>query len=757
MTIELFIIILLFTLAIADLIVGVSNDAVNFLNSAMGSKAAPYRVILLVAMAGIILGSLFSSGIMEIARKGIFYPEFFTFDKILWVFLAVMLTDIILLDIFNTLGLPTSTTVSIIFELLGASMMVGLLISYDQNDNFKEIFKYTNFNSVGNIVAGIFMSIFIAFTSGMVFQYVLRYIFTFEYEKKLKKIGPIFAGVGLTAIVFFLLIKGLKGTSFIPSSFMHWMESNTLLLLSTLLLFFIVVFYGLLYFFKINPLKIVVLAGTFSLAMAFAGNDLVNFIGVPITGFMAFQEWLKAGIPAGSFGLAFLAEDDVIVPNYMLLISGLIMAGTIWFSSKAQNVSETEINLSSQDDGEEKFKANAVSRSIVKTSIMLGNLFSFFLPRTMYRKYNISFEKSKMRRATSDVQEGAAYDLVRASSNLVIASILIAWATSMKLPLSTTYVTFMVAMGSSLADKAWGKESAVYRVAGVLSVIGGWFITAIIAFVAAAFFAFILYKGEIYGALALILLLVTFIVLSQKRFTNKTENIDKQRSKLDLLEGTDAELYIKNKEMVIHSIMDVKAQYHLILEGFLKQDRSQLRAVKKETKELVDYAYKIRQRSVRNIRNLNQSDPILSELMLNASDLLHDMMASTHYLAEEFSNYVKNLHEVPPASFFDACRQMQYKMNLFFDKIVLIISDLNEQNLNEFRVVRNDLRVEINEGLAEQLEIIQKKKIQSKQALLQTNLYLQSRDIQVVLLRISTLFRRYEDETNALSIKKSEN
>lgn len=755
MSLELIIIILLFTLAIADLIIGVSNDAVNFLNSAIGSKAAPYRVILLTAMAGIILGSTFSSGLMEIARKGIFNPQFFTFDKILWVFLAVMLTDIILLDIFNTLGLPTSTTVSIIFELLGAATVVGILISYDKNETIGEIFKYINFDSVSNIVLGIFLSILIAFTSGVVFQYILRYLFTFEYKKKLAQVGPLFAGFGITAIIYFLLIKGLKSTSIIPESVHIWVDQNTYMTLFILFVSFSSLFYLLHNRFNTNPLRIVVLAGTFSLAMAFAGNDLVNFIGVPITGFMAFQEWVASGTAAGDFGLGFLAEEDVVVPNYMLLIAGLIMAGTIWLSSKAKNVTETELSLSAQDESDEKFKANAVSRSIVKTSILLGDLFSIFLPKRMYRKYNLSFQKNKMRQATSDIQEGAAFDLVRASSNLVIASILIAWATSMKLPLSTTYVTFMVAMGSSLADKAWGRDSAVYRVAGVLSVIGGWFITAIIAFVVAAFFAFILYKGEVTGMIILVVVLLVYLYFSQKKFTQKSRKDKAQKKKLQLLEGTDADLYVKNKQMIITALKDVRTQYNATLIGFVAQDKYSLRNATQRTKELVNYAYKLRQRSVRNIRDLKQNDKALSELMLNAADLLQDMMTSTQYLAEEFTNYIQNLHDVPPPEFFESTKEMKLKMDGFFDKVINMLEHLDEINLQELRIARNELREFINDELEAQLHIIQKHKIQSKQALLQTNLFLQSRDIQAVLLRISKLFRKYEEHTTLLENSKA--
>ncbi len=742
----IFLIILLFVLAIADLVVGVSNDAVNFLNSAIGSKVAPYKVIIITAMLGIVLGSFFSSGIMEIARKGIFFPEYFTFDKILWVFLAVMLTDIILLDIFNTLGLPTSTTVSIIFELLGASFIVGILIAADKNETINETLKYINFDSVGSIVLGIFLSIIIAFTAGVILQYIFRYIFTFEYEKKLSSVGPVFAGLGITSIIYFLLIKGLKGTTLFNDHVIGWVNENTLLILAIMFVFFSILFFILHKVAKVNPLKIVVLAGTFALAMAFAGNDLVNFIGVPITGFIAFQEWLASGIPAGDFSLGFLNSSDVIVPNYMLLIAGLIMAVTIWLSAKAKNVTETELSLSRQDEGEEKFKANAVSRSIVKTSILLGDLFSVFLPRRMYRKYNISFEKNKMKQA-ANVQDATAFDLVRASSNLVIASVLIAWATSLKLPLSTTYVTFMVAMGSSLADKAWGRESAVYRVAGVLSVIGGWFITALIAFVVSALFAFILYKGEIVGVFILIAVVLVYIIFSQRNFAQKSKKAKLEKGKLNLLEASDVDLYVRNKEMVIEIVSGVQTQFNRILNGLTNSDIPALKKADNDMLEMVQYGYKLRQKSVRNIKELTSKNRPAAELMLNGADLLQDLMQSAKFLSEECLNYIQNLHKQPEPYFTDLTQELQEKMNPFFERILSVLKDVEHVDLNELKLVRNELRSFINLQLEKQIDIIQKEKLGSKQALLQTNIFLQSRDIQAVLLRISKLFRKYEQKT----------
>ena len=386
----IFIIFILILLAAIDLVVGVSNDAVNFLNSAIGSKVASYKTIIFITITGIVIGSVFSSGIMEVARKGIFYPEHFTFEVLMMVFLAVMLTDILLLDVFNSLGLPTSTTVSIVFELLGASLMAGILFSIAKNDNINEVWKYINLESTKTIVSSIFLSVIIAFTAGVAVQYLCRLVFTFQYQDKLKKFGAIYSGFGITSIVYFLLIKGLKGTTLLSQNATAYIHDNTwfiiggLFVLSTIMLFIFQIMAN------INPLKIVVLAGTFSLAMAFAGNDLVNFIGVPITGLLAYNNWAASGLPASELYQTYLSGSDVTVPNYMLLIAGIIMGLTIWLSAKAKKVTETEVSLGRQDEGDERFKANAISRSIVNSSLMLSNLLGIIVPAAIVKRYNAS-------------------------------------------------------------------------------------------------------------------------------------------------------------------------------------------------------------------------------------------------------------------------------------------------------------------------------------------------------------------------------
>ncbi|MGO1869001.1 MAG: inorganic phosphate transporter, partial [Sphingobacterium sp.] len=726
----LFLVVVLLILAIGDLIVGVSNDAVNFLNSAIGSRVASFRTIITLAALGIMIGAFFSSGMMEIARKGIFHPEYFTFDKVLWIFLAVMLTDIVLLDVFNTLGLPTSTTVSIVFELLGAAWMIGLLFTIEKNDPISASLQYINIESTFSIVSGIFLSIFIAFTAGILVQYLSRMVFSFQYESRLARFGALFSGLGITSIVYFLLIKGMSGTTLFNPNFIAWILDNTLVVLLGVFVFFTLLCLALQRLYKVNPLKIVVLAGTFSLAMAFAGNDLVNFIGVPISGLIAYQNWAESGVAADQLYQTFLASSDVVVPPYMLSIAGLLMAGTIWLSSKARKVTETEVNLSSQNDEEDdKFRPNAVSRNVVRTSFLLGNLFSAFVPKSIRRRYNVSFEKEKLRQATQVAGNAPAFDLVRASTNLILASLLIAWATSKKLPLSTTYVTFMVAMGTSLADKAWGRESAVYRVTGVLSVIGGWFITALIAFSISAIFALIIYKGGMVGSLILMGAVPTYVIISHIKFTKKEKKAKNEKSKLGLLDGQDLNVYVRSKKMAVTLLIDLAQQYNYILNGIKDNDTHLLKKTNKELQELNNYTNKLKRKSLRAIRELNTTDQKTSEVVIHSTDLLQDLIQSANSLSIESLQYFENLHQPLHPKFIVIVDALNIMMQDFFGQVVEELKNDQGPDIDRLRAKRNQIRDYINTNFENQLNIIRRDNTGSKQALLQTGMFLQSRDI----------------------------
>ncbi len=501
-----YLVIALLILAVADLVVGVSNDAVNFLNSAIGSKVASRKTIFAIAAIGVFVGAAFSSGMMEVARKGIFVPEYFSFEDVMVIFMAVMITDILILDLFNSLGMPTSTTVSIVFELLGASVVTGLLmIANNESKAALSILEVINYQKAGEIISGIFLSIAVAFSVGAFVQWVSRMIFTFHIKDRIKTYGAPFAGIAISIIVYFLLVKGLKGASFISDDFAKNVADKGLLILVVTFVVATIVTFILQRLWKINPLKIIVLLGTFSLAMAFAGNDLVNFIGVPITGYLSYDLWLASGLEASQFEMSALA-NAVKTPGPMLYVAGVIMVLTLWFSAKAQKVTDTELKLSSQQSVNERFKPNRLSHGIVKAA----NSLSDSIQKILSRKTNV-YINWRFRLLPMDDSDKPSFDLVRASVNLMIASVLIAFASSLKLPLSTTYVSFMVAMGSSLADRAWGSGSAPQRVAGVLNVIGGWFMTAAGAFLAAGLMALLIYYGGPY--LALVLFLIALVVL----------------------------------------------------------------------------------------------------------------------------------------------------------------------------------------------------------------------------------------------------
>lgn len=509
------VVIFLFLLAIFDLSVGVSNDAVNFLNSAIGSKAASFKRVLIVASIGVFIGAAMSNGMMDIARHGIFRPEYFSFYDLICIFMAVMVTDIILLDIFNTLGMPTSTTVSMVFELLGATFVVAIIKMAGGAD--LGLSDLLNTEKALSVILGIFLSVAIAFFFGTVVQFISRTIFSFNYRSKLTwKIG-IFGGICTTAIVYFLLIKGIKDLSFMTPELKEWINSHTSIIIGGCFLIFTLLM-QLLHFLKVNVLKVIVLMGTFSLAMAFAGNDLVNFIGVPLSGLASFQDYAANG---GGDAHGFLMNSlngPANTPVYFLIGAGVIMVVALATSKKAKNVTKTEIGLGSQQGGDEMFGSSRIARRLVRWTLSVLAWVRRVTPPRVRRWFNRRFNVDE-----TIMDQGAAFDLIRGSVNLVLAGALIALGTSMKLPLSTTFVTFMVAMGTSLADRSWGRESAVFRITGVISVIGGWFITAGAAFIGAGVIVALMHFGGHWVIFALAALTIFLIIRSNRRFKNKQE------------------------------------------------------------------------------------------------------------------------------------------------------------------------------------------------------------------------------------------
>lgn len=532
-TIYLGIVLFLFVLAIFDLVVGVSNDAVNFLNSAIGAKAASFKTIIFIAGVGVFIGAALSNGMMDIARHGIYQPQHFYFAEIMCILLAVMLTDVVLLDVFNTMGMPTSTTVSMVFELLGGTFALALIKVYGSEGTLG-LGDLINTDKALSVIMAIFVSVAIAFFFGMLVQWLARIIFTFNYKKHMKYSIGIFGGIAATSIIYFMLIKGLKDSSFMTAEYKNWIHDNTLMLVGAFFVFFTILM-QILHICKVNVFKVIVLLGTFALALAFAGNDLVNFIGVPLAGYSSFMDYTANGQAAGADGYLMTSLlGPAKTPWYFLFGSGAVMVIALATSKKAHNVIKTSVDLSRQDEGEENFGSTPIARTLVRFSLTLANGISKITPEGTKRWIDNRFRKDE-----AIIADGAAFDMVRASVNLVLAGLLIALGTSLKLPLSTTYVTFMVAMGSSLADRAWGRDSAVFRITGVLSVIGGWFITAGAAFTFCFFVTLFIHYG---GTVAIILLIgvaVFLLIRSQVMFKKRKAKEKKDETLKQLLSSSD--------------------------------------------------------------------------------------------------------------------------------------------------------------------------------------------------------------------------
>lgn len=527
------IVLFLFVLAIFDLVVGVSNDAVNFLNSAIGAKAASFKTIIFIAGIGVFIGAALSNGMMDIARHGIYQPQHFYFAEIMCILLAVMLTDVVLLDVFNTMGMPTSTTVSMVFELLGGTFALALIKVYSSEGTLG-LGDLINTDKALSVIMAIFVSVAIAFFFGMLVQWLARIVFAFNYKKHMKYSIGIFGGLAATSIIYFMLIKGLKDSSFMTAEYKQWIHENTLTLVTAFFVFFTILM-QILHAFKVNVFKVIVLMGTFALALAFAGNDLVNFIGVPLAGYSSFMDYTANGQAAGADGYLMTSLlGPAKTPWYFLFGSGVVMVYALATSKKAHNVIKTSVDLARQDEGEENFGSTPIARTLVRFSLTMANGISKIVPEGTKRWIDSRFRKDE-----AIIADGAAFDLVRASVNLVLAGLLIALGTSLKLPLSTTYVTFMVAMGTSLADRAWGRDSAVFRITGVLSVIGGWFITAGAAFTICFFVALIIYYGGTTAIVLLIALAVFMLIRSQVMYKKRKEKEKGNETLKQLLTSTD--------------------------------------------------------------------------------------------------------------------------------------------------------------------------------------------------------------------------
>ena len=737
MDIYLIMIIALGLLAIGDLVVGVSNDAVNFLNSAIGSKVLSFRSIMIVASLGIAVGAVFSSGMMEVARKGIFNPDMFFFSEIMIIFMAVMITDILLLDFFNTLGMPTSTTVSIVFELLGAAVAVSLIKIFAVGGEFSDLSQYINVAKATQIIFGILLSVFVAFSIGAVVQYVSRILLSFKFEAKEKWVGALFGGVALTSITYFILMKGIKGTPYAKESFeilngstiASFMESNVLgiALVSFIILFLFSAF--LIYRLKINIYKLIIAIGTFSLALAFAGNDLVNFIGVPIAAWQSYEAWVVSGVPATEFSMGILAAK-VPTPTLLLLLAGIIMVITLWFSSRAKNVVKTSIDLSNQENTKERFKANFLSRGLVRLSVNVSNVFSKVIPIKIQAHIESQFEKPSIELASNKSLELPAFDQIRAAVNLMVAAILISIATSFKLPLSTTYVTFMVAMGTSLADRAWGSESAVYRVAGVLNVIGGWFFTAFIAFIGCGIMAFLINLG---GPSAVAILLFLALIILAKNYISHKKDVDQVNSEdvLSLAESRSIQgLIIESSKNVSKASKKIKNIFINSIDGLATQNLSGLKANKKAVKILSEQIDNLRNDLFYFIKNLDESTiKGASNFYINVLGSLEDIAQSLEYISKITFKHINNNHKALTFNQIRELKEISLQLETLFDRVKFAFSKNNFNEIPNILDIKQILLDSVREKIDNQISRTKSEESSPKNTTLYFSLLTETKDL----------------------------
>ena len=672
-------VVILFALAISDLIVGVSNDAVNFLNSAIGSKVAPRYVIMIIASIGILVGTTFSSGMMEVARKGIFHPDQFYFSEIMIIFLAVMLTDVVLLDVFNTLGLPTSTTVSIVFELLGAAVSVALIKINHLGQTAADLGMYINSGKALAIISGILLSVIVSFAVGSFVMYLTRLVFSFNYKVTFKYFGAIWGGFAITAITYFILIKGAKGSSFLTSDTTDWIKGNTSLIILYSLIGWTILLQLLYWVVKLDILKMIVLVGTFALAMAFAGNDLVNFIGVPLAGLKSFQAFIAnpGADPDGMLMLALVGKSQA--NTFILLIAGMVMVITIFLSKKARKVTETEINLGRQGSGSERFGSSMLSRTIVRTAIDISGAVGKITPKYLKSGINKRFDDKEYRNRVKNQSDAPSFDMVRASVNLTVASILISFATSMKLPLSTTYVTFMVAMGTSLADKAWGRESAVYRITGVVTVIGGWFMTAITAFTVAFIIALIISWGGIIAIAVLILIALYTVIRTHTSFHKKQAKNAAKRLDDDELHADN--ITTKCSLEVRRMLKSVSKVFNEIIVGLTQENRKSLKNVCREVEDLNTDAKQLKNNVHNTLLKLQEEEGETGHYYVQVIDYLREMAHALSFISNPSYDHVDNNHKPLLKIQIDELNEYKNDVTDLFEKIILTIEKNEFSNI----------------------------------------------------------------------------
>lgn len=736
-------------LAIADLVVGVSNDAVNFLNSAIGSKAVSFKTIMIVASLGVAFGALSSSGMMEVARKGIFMPSEFYFNEIMIIFMAVMITDILLLDFFNTLGMPTSTTVSIVFELLGAAVVMSLIkISTSDSQTIADLGQYINTAKATEIILGILLSVVVAFSIGAFVQYNTRLLLTFNFEQKAKWVSALFGGIAATAITYFILIKGLKGASFVSGEFKLFISENALIIVALSFIFWTALCSLITAVFKMSVYKFIIIIGTFAIAMAFAGNDLVNFIGVPIAAWQSYEAWVASGVPATEFSMEVMSKK-VPTPSLLLFLAGLVMVLTLWFSKKAKRVLKTSLDLSNQDSVKERFESNFLSRGIVRFSTVISKYHGTILPKKVQDKIEKQFEKPKVLKLVDKHQELPAFDMVRASVNLMVASILISIATSMKLPLSTTYVTFMVAMGTSLADRAWGRESAVYRIAGVLNVIGGWFFTAFSAFVASGIIAYLIYLGGNLMIAILLLITVLLLVRNYLSYKKKSNNAHLKDGLKKAESKTVQGIIEESADNISNVVSRTNKIYSHMLNGLATEDLSKLKKSRKGVEKLNTEVDELRDDIFYFIKNLDETSVRGSNFYIIILGYLQDVAQSLDFIAKTSYKHINNNHKALKFSQIKDLQDINNSFESLLNEIEMIFNNREFEKLGDIingkQKAQDDLAVKISSQITRTRS---EEDVSPKNTALHFSLLLETKDL------VSAIMNLIEEYYNSYNTKK---
>jgi len=735
-------------LAMVDLVVGVSNDAVNFLNSAIGSKAIAIRNIMIIASIGVFFGAITSSGMMEVARKGIFNPGMFMFQDIMFIFMAVMITDILLLDVFNTLGMPTSTTVSIVFELLGAAVAISLIkISQNDAESISAIWNYINYEKASLIIFGILLSVVVAFSVGAIVQFVSRLIYSFNFEKRPSYINALFGGFAITAITYFIIIKGMKGTPYYKDV-KFLIEDNTLSIIAGSFLLWTIISQVFIKILKLNVLKLIIGIGTFSLAMAFSGNDLVNFIGVPIAAWNSYEAWSVSGVEANAFSMEILAKK---VPSnvWLLLVAGGIMVITLWTSSKARNVIKTGIDLSRQGEGHEKFQPNPLSRLVVRASMGINAGLSYILPAKTIAFVDSKFQKPVIELPKDKTYELPAFDMVRASVNLIVAGILISIATSMKLPLSTTYVTFMVAMGTSLADRAWGRESAVYRVAGVINVVGGWFLTAITAFLAAALVAYLISWDMV--MIPVLLVLVAFLIgrntlIHRKKSKEVKEKQYVERAELITINGVIEE----SADHISEVANRVNKLYTNVVNDLSNHDLNKLRKTDKHVGKLNEEIDGLKDGVFYFIKSLDDTSVQASRFYILVLGYLQDVAQSISYISRASFKHVNNNHKNLKKDQISDLKEIDNQLSDLLTKVSTIFEHRSFDDLDPILIEKQALLQDVSASIEKQVTRIRQEESSPKNTTLYFSILLETQDLITALMSLLQTYEEFHITTREL-------